>query len=790
MASASTAGRRDTFHEGFQQLASGLEPQLESEIGSQVAKTREAAAFRAAIETRDLVVATRFACRGPAIATPWLAAALLLLSTASAAQNSALSRFAQGLAALDGKDYAAAVQDLKGADLPKLQDYVAYYLAAAEISLKDFAGAAHRLAAFPPDSPLTPKAGVLMAQALTGAGSSDRAIQYLRENYSSLPQPDGDFTLATAYEAARDMRNAATYYQSVYFHFPATEAAARASDSLKALRDTMAASYPQASPEEILDRGEKWMLAREYAKARMEFELMAPRLTGLYRDLARVRAGRAWYAEGDVASAYRYLKVLEVEPSGAAAERLYWLTECARRLGEDSEILSFTAELDKHYPQSPWRLKALVAAGNRFLVLHQPEKYEPLFRAAYQSFPEEPLGIYCQWRIAWSDYMSRRPEAAQSLRNFLAQHPSGAKASAALYFMGRLAEADSDYASARAWYEKITAVFANHYYAILADARLKQPKVVAAHASPEVAQFLSTIPFPERKLLNGQIPTPATSRRMERAHLLASAGRDDLAREELRFGANADGQPYLLAMEAARIATSPHLGLRSIKSMAPDYLSIRFEAAPRRFWELLFPLPWQKELVRSAIRRNLEPWMIAALIRQESEFNPAAVSRANAYGLTQILPATGRQIARRDGVRHFRASMLFQPEISLRLGASHLRSVLDQWNGNWEQALAAYNAGASRVQEWLARGPYVDPAEFVESIPFTETREYVQSVLRNAAMYRRIYGTPVRGAGSQAPVRPVAPRHVRQRTNSASNLEWRVFGPPSADIHRKGVPNG
>lgn len=713
--------------------------------------------------------------RGPAIASTWLAAALLLLSPASAARDSALSRFVRGLAALDARNYAAAVEELKNAPLPKLQDYVTYYLATAEISLQDFASAAQRLAAFPPDSPLAPKAGVLMAQALTGAGSSDRAIQYLREHYSSLPQPDGDLALATAYEAVRDTGNAATCYQRVYYHFPATEAAARASDALKVLRETMAASYPQASPAEILDRGEKWMLAREYAKARIEFELMAPRLTGLYRDLARVRAGRAWYAEGDVSSAYRYLKALRVEPSAAAAERLYWLTECARRLGDDGEILSFTGELDQQYPQSQWRLKALIAAGNRFLVLHQPEKYEPLFRAAYESFPEEPLGIYGQWRTAWSDYISRRPGAAQSLKNFLARHPSGAKASAALYFMGRLAEANSDYASARAWYEKITVVFANHYYAILADARLKQPKVAAARGSAEVARFLSTISFPERKLLNGQMPTPATSRRMERARLLASAGLDVLARDELRFGASADGQPYLLAMEAARIATSPHLGLRSIKSMAPDYLSIRFEAAPRRFWELLFPLPWQKELVRSAIRRNLDPWMIAALIRQESEFNPAAVSRANAYGLTQILPATGRQLARRNGVRHFQASMLFQPEISLRLGASHLRSVLDQWNGNWEQALAAYNAGGSRVQEWLAHGSYGDPAEFVESIPFTETREYVQAVLRNAAMYRRIYG---------------AAAHVRQRTKSAVNLEWRQFGPRSADNHRKGVPNG
>ena len=136
---------------------------------------------------------------------------------------------------------------------------------------------------------------------------------------------------------------------------------------------------------------------------------------------------------------------------------------------------------------------------------------------------------------------------------------------------------------------------------------------------------------------------------------------------------------------------------------------------------------------------NLDPYLLAGLIRQESEFNPQAVSPAKAYGLTQIRPATGRQFARKAGVPKFTTRVLSQPAANLKIGCSILRSMLDQQGGKVEQTLAAYNAGPMRVVEWMTWNTYREPAEFVESIPFTETRDYVQAVLRNAEMYRRLY---------------------------------------------------
>jgi soluble lytic murein transglycosylase len=229
-----------------------------------------------------------------------------------------------------------------------------------------------------------------------------------------------------------------------------------------------------------------------------------------------------------------------------------------------------------------------------------------------------------------------------------------------------------------------------------------------------------------------------------------------------------DAQPHLLAMELARAADAPHQGLRSMKSLVSDYFTIPPATAPERFWELLFPLPFRRDLVRQSSASELDPHIVAGLVRQESEFNPKVISRANAYGLTQIVPSTGRQLARKAGIRSFTASMLFQPATNLQLGTSYLRSLLDQWDGKWEQTLASYNAGKSRVLNWITWGDYKEPAEFVETIPFTETREYVQSVLRNAAAYRRIYGARLNAmepaAKPELPVRKVVSKPAPKKT--------------------------
>ena len=154
--------------------------------------------------------------------------------------------------------------------------------------------------------------------------------------------------------------------------------------------------------------------------------------------------------------------------------------------------------------------------------------------------------------------------------------------------------------------------------------------------------------------------------------------------------------------------------------------------------------------------------MVASLIRQESEFDPSVVSYANAWGLMQLLPSVGKAMAREEGISHFQTFQLLDPETNIRLGTRYLRQMLDRFGGVQEYALAAYNAGDSRVADWEAAGPYQGMDEFVESIPFTQTREYVEAILRNEETYRAI-DEAARSAERRSEYRRSPVRHTNIR---------------------------
>jgi soluble lytic murein transglycosylase len=466
-------------------------------------------------------------------------------------------------------------------------------------------------------------------------------------------------------------------------------------------------------------------------------------LSGENYDLARVRIGAAAYLARENESAYKYLISFQATAHEPEAERLYYLLESQRRLNRLDEMNAALEKLAQSYPQSHWRFEALTSVGNYYAAHDQPETAQPLYRTCSESFANDPQSAACHWKITWFTYLHEAAQAEGMLREHLIRYPGSDQVSPALYYLGRIAESNSDWAAARAYYDTINNAYPNYYYAILARERLETPSIAGAAASPVTAQFLAGVQFVNRHAQESFEASPVTKQRIARAHLLDAAGLDDWAEGELRFGAKADGQPQIMALELAEIASdrdAPDQGIRYIKHYAPGYLSMSLDSAPEKFWRLAFPLPYRKSLEEYCRAQSLDPYLMAALIRQESEFNPKAVSRANARGLAQVMPATGRQLSRKLKIPRYRAAMLFTPDTNLKMGTYYLKQLSDELQGKWEATLASYNAGKSHVTTWMASANFREPAEFVESIPFNETRMYVQSVLRNAEVYRKIYG--------------------------------------------------
>jgi soluble lytic murein transglycosylase len=656
-------------------------------------------------------------------------------------KDGALANLALGIVSFEGRDYVRAIAALRANKVPQLADYAAYYLASARVESSDSAAAVKDLApahaaALP--SPLSGRAWIVEARALKASDAGGSA-RLLREHYADLPQPEGDLALADSYQAANDLPRAAEFYQRVYYQRLSGDAAARAAAALAALRNSMGAAYPAPSPQLALGRAGLLMESGDYKQARAEYQAVAAQFSGLEREQARVRMGAAQVQGGDVSRAFAWLKGLAPSEPEAGAERLYYLEECARRLNEDDDMMAAVKKLAEEHPHSPWRLKALVSAANRYLLVNRPDRYVPLYRAAYEAFPGDPAASTSHWKITFYAWMSDQPGAAALLREHLRDYPTHATAGAALYFLGRNAERENDLGAARACYQKLAATFQNTYYAMQARERARRTEIAGAPLSEKMRAFLDGLALPQPRPIPTQT-APATAARIERSRLLRSAGLDELADSELRFGARADGQPALEAMELAGAAGATHIAMRLMKSLAPDYLALPLNAAPRQFWELLFPLPYRGDLFQNAQALGLDPYLVAGLVRQESEFDPRAVSRSRAYGLTQVRPGTGREFARKVGISRFSSRLLYQPSANLKIGSAILRSMLDRHNGKLEPTLAAYNAGPNRATEWLGWYTYREPAEFVEAIPFTETRDYVQAVMRNADVYRRLYG--------------------------------------------------
>ncbi len=697
-------------------------------------------AVRAPSKTGDLASLVRDWREAP---TPARRALVESFAVAHAKENSgALARLALGVGEVEQKNFAAAIADLKKVQsrLPQIADYTAYYLGQARVESNDLTGVSKELLpahAAEVRSPLSARAWILEARALETADPA-AAVRLLREHYADLPQPEGDVTLADCYQAAQDLPHAVDFYQRVYFQYVTGDPANRAAAALLTLKDSMGAAFPKPLPEQQLRRASRLLDVRDYPRAKAEYQTLADQLTGPARDLASVGVGAADFLSSKTAPACSYLRGLDLPDSEADAQRQYYLEECGRRDSDEAATMTPVYRLGKQYPKSPWRLKALLNASNRYLVTNRPDDYVPLYKSVYENFPNDPSAGICHWRVAFQAYLHDKPDAADLIREHLKNYPGHSTTGPAIYFLGRHYEQTGDLAGARACYLRLSETFQNHYYAMIARERLARSEVNTARGSSDGAKFLAELQFSDPK----PVPSAATrltALRIDRSRLLRTAGLPDLADSELRFGARTDGQTALLGMELADAADFPHQAMRIMKNMGGDYLSLTIDQAPRKFWELLFPLPFRGDLMQEAHLKELDPYLLAGLIRQESEFNPQALSPANAYGLTQVRPATGRQYARRVGIQRFTNSLLFQPSTNLKLGSLILRSMLDQNSGKVEQTLAGYNAGPARAAEWLTWNTYREPAEFVESIPFTETREYVQAVMRNAEIYRHLY---------------------------------------------------
>jgi soluble lytic murein transglycosylase len=653
----------------------------------------------------------------------------------------ALAWLAIGYARTLDHDYAKAIDPLNRAKAgaSELGDYVAYYLGDAYLNTGRNPEALSTLADFSknfPDSLLIRDAHLVYANALLTEGRAQEAAALLEKDRVPT-RSDLELAIGRADEAAGDNPKAIAAFRNLYFNLPNSAEADAAGAELRKLAVS-------GSLAERRTRADLLFKAKHYDEAARDYRDLAAEVSPPERPEVQLALAGALEKSGHSHDARQLLTTMGVQIGASEAERLYLLSETQRSTSDEDAVQKTLNDLRQFGPASPWLEQALLSAGNMYLLKRDYDHAIDYFRELQERFPTGAHSSYAHWKAAWLSFrQGRTDEARKGFENQLALYPDSPEIPAAIYWRGRIAEEDKDPAMARAFYQKLSDRFCNYYYAELGRQRLKALPITANEEPPHYALLDRVPPLSSISKITAGDP-PDDNLRVERARLLSNGGLADLAVRELQAAASQEGGAWA-PPEMARVYQDLgryDRGIEIMKHSTPNYFAVDIPDLPRPYWEALFPKPFWADLRKYSELNGLDPYLVASLIRQESEFNAGAISRANAVGLMQLLPKTGKTVAKQVKLRGYTAPQLYTPSVNLELGTRYFKDMVDKYNGQFEYALAAYNAGSDRVGDWLGQGHYRDPQEFVESIPFTETREYVQAILRNASVYRQLYGTP------------------------------------------------
>ena len=678
--------------------------------------------------------------------------------------ESPAEKLARGAKLIDGGDFAAGLPLVTSAEVAgsPLASYARYYRAVALAGLNRTSEAITVFQGLEAEA-TAGASGYLFGEAVplrradleVARQNADKAVDALDAliKQRGLTSPEDVWLrIGRAAEAAGDRDKAINAYRKVYYESPLSLQALDAQYLLAHL-DTS----PQADRFKLeLARAERIFNARRWAQARAGFEPLATLASGDDKELIALRLAECDYYLDRFRASRDALKPFLKSASRKAEARFFSLT-ATRALGDNDTYLAEARALVDEFPDSTWAAETLNNLASHYVILDDDATADEVFRELWRRFPDSRYAERAAWKIGWWAYKNGRfAEAAQAFDSGAAGFPRSDNRPAWLYWSGRAYDQTGETALAHERYRLEVADYENSYYGRLAS------KLLETRNQPGVANTVTIAP-PAGSV---QVPTAAVIRELVGVEMY------DAALRELQFAQRAWGDtPAIEATiawirhEQAQHETAPerfdHLrgAINIMKRAYPQYLAAGGEALPPAVLEVIYPLDYWPLIEKYATANGLDPYLMAALVAQESTFTADVRSGANAYGLMQLLPSTGRRYAQRLGVRPFSTSSLTTPETNIRLGMAYFKDLVDRFGGAY-YALASYNAGESRVSQWLSDRPGLPQDEFIDDIPFPETQNYVKRILGTAEDYRRLYGGGLLEPGSLKKAPPQRPLRV------------------------------
>ena len=654
--------------------------------------------------------------------------AMWLVPAQGAKLSPALSNFVRGVKLLEEDDNAAAALPLvsnSALAATAIADYARFYTGLAQMKLKRYEeadGTLGALAVREIDGHLPEDAAFLQAAVRETQDDYKGAVavyESLVKRKLARPQLAWLRLGLAAGKAGQPMRSVEAL-QRAYYDYPTTAESVQAGNEL----DRQDVDVDAALAPKELARAETLFQARRWSHAKDSYASVRSFVSGVDRERVLMRIAATDVALGRHREGRDALRPML---GGALAEEAnYHYVTATRGLGLKNEHRQLARAYVEKFPASPYAEEILNNLASAHIVDDEDAEADAVFREMLERFPAGRFAERAAWKAGWTAYREGRfTDALQYFDKGSAQFPRSDYRPSWLYWAGRAAQQAGDVETAVARLRLAATDYRNSYYGRIAIARLKETRGAVIAPTLQKAPAASAVPTANR------IAT------------LLAVGLNRQAMDELLYAQRMWGDsPPLQATIALthRRLGNVRAGINAMKRAYPQYLAAGGETLPTEILQVIFPLDYWPLLQKYSKQRGLDPFVVAALVAQESNFDAGVRSHANAYGLMQVLPSTGRQYARRLGVRPFSTRRLTEADVNVRLGTQIFADSIKKFGG-LHYALAAYNAGDSRVIRWKNEKPGLPQDEFIDDIPFPETQNYVKRILGTAEDYRYLYSS-------------------------------------------------
>ena len=651
--------------------------------------------------------------------------------------------------------------------------YAEYYKALAELRLghpDDARLTFQTLQAREPVGYLKEAAALREAECDEVLGDQAAALA-IYERLSAVKTTAPDDVLVRVGRAAKatgDLEKAQTAFARVYYEFPFSDLSSVAGTEIDWFYNSQPIAAGSVRYKLELGRAERLFGGKRYAQARTAFEGLRSAAQGDDRELVNLRLAESDYFLKRPRNARDALRAY-IDRASRQAEALFFHALSLRELGAHDEYLKTVRYIVATFPAQSWAEEALNNLATDYIRQDDDDSADRTFRELYEKFPTGRYAARAAWKIGWRAYRGGSyAETARIFERAAADFPRSDYRPPWLYWAARAHEALNERPLAEARYALVATDYLNSYYGRMAAAHLTDQKtrvptrrliVDTQTSDPSGAEVSQAAPLPLP-------PTEPLVRALLGLELY------DQAIDELHYAQTVwgDSPPidatlaWIYHQQGQAESGSRQFGLyraavNTMRRAYPQFMAAGGEDLPKDVLRVIFPIAYWDLIQKHAAQRNLDPYLLAALVAQESTFVRDIRSSSHAVGLMQLLPSTGRRYAKTlPRTTRFSNSLLAAAEPNLEMGTAYLADLVSQF-GAVHFALASYNAGESRVLRWISERPGIDQDEFIEDIPFPETQNYVKRILGTAEDYRRLYGSAPAPTGEEATdAGPAGPR--------------------------------